>query len=141
MISLLQSYPAERLGKWKSWWLATILSNMYQYHIPASVVQWLGCLPWVGYNVGSNHNRVKIKAIRLVFSFFAFPLNTQYKIERTKTEWLGIRIICPRIVVSVRLYYENPTKCNGLVQIGHRDGRIECNLFSQWYSLTIVHLT
>ena len=36
---------------------------------------------------------VKTKTIKLVF--VASPLSTQHLGERTKTSWLGIRIMCP----------------------------------------------
>ena len=43
--------------------------------------------------VGSNPGRVKLKTIKLVYA--AYPLSTQQQAERTKTGWLGIRIMCP----------------------------------------------
>jgi hypothetical protein len=42
--------------------------------------------------VGSSTGRVNPKTIKLVF--VASTLSTQYKGERAKTVWLGIRIMC-----------------------------------------------
>ena len=42
---------------------------------------------------GFKPYRVKSKTIKLVF--VACPLSTQHYGERTKTGWLGIRIMCP----------------------------------------------
>jgi len=42
--------------------------------------------------VGSSPDRVKPKAMKLVF--VASPLSTQHSGERAKTGWLGIRIMC-----------------------------------------------
>jgi hypothetical protein len=43
--------------------------------------------------VGSIHDRVKPKTMKLVF--VASPLSTQHSGEREKTGWLRIMITCP----------------------------------------------
>ena len=63
--------------------------------------------------------------------FIASPLSTQYKRERIKTVWLGIRIMCPnghvyaQTFASVSWHYENPTKRVHLEQSGSHDLLIE----------------
>ena len=42
--------------------------------------------------VGSSPNRVKLKAIKLVF--VASPLSTQHLSRKSKDWWLGMRIVC-----------------------------------------------
>jgi hypothetical protein len=42
---------------------------------------------------GCEPGRVKQKTIKLVF--VASPLSTQHEGERAKTDWLGVRIMCP----------------------------------------------
>ena len=41
----------------------------------------------------SNYGRVKLMTIKLVF--VTSPLSMQHERERTKTGWLGIRLMCP----------------------------------------------
>jgi hypothetical protein len=44
--------------------------------------------------VGSVSYRVKLKTTKLVFAVSP-PLSTKHYVERAKTCWLGIRIMCP----------------------------------------------
>jgi hypothetical protein len=53
--------------------------------------------------VGSSPGRVKLKTIKLVF--VASPLSMQHQGERTKTGWLGIRIMCQSGAICL------PTDC------------------------------
>ena len=78
--------------------------------------------------MGSSPGEVKPKTTKLVF--VASPLSTQYYGERTKTGWLGIRIMCQswsdistRGLVSVS--NKDPTQHVDLVQSGLHHHLIE----------------
>ena len=70
-------------------------------------------------------DRVKPKTIKLVF--VNSPLSTQHWGERTKTGWLGIKIMSTHGLLYqwASVYYKNPTKRVGLEQSGPRHHLIE----------------
>ena len=70
--------------------------------------------------------------MKLIFA--ASPLRMHHERERAKTDWFGIRIMCPsvypRIIVSVSQHNDNPPTRVGLVERGQPHYFIRYNLFN-----------
>jgi hypothetical protein len=83
---------------------------------------------------GFEPGRVKPKTVIIVFA--ASPLNTQYKGERAKTGWFGIRIFCPSgaTCLSANCCYKNPTMCVGPTKRNVILISSKWSFFSPWYT-------
>jgi hypothetical protein len=67
--------------------------------------------------VGSSPDWIKPKTVKLVF--VAFLLSTQHLQERSKTDWLGIRIMCPELL----LFNAN----SAIFQLDHGENKLMFN--------------
>ena len=62
------------------------------------VIVFVSIVAEIGFESQSGQ-KVKPKTIK--FAFAASPLSTHYQVVITKTDWLRIRVLCPRGIIYI----------------------------------------